>query len=89
MSSQSKPYNLTYFIRLFTVATFADHFFVPSRKKPYKTSYIEHFIRYFDAAVRLLVYSIGQVESLKIKGSAGPTQPKRDRLICYGDMAET
>lgn len=31
-----KPYNLTYFIRLFTVATFADHKSIPSYRKPYK-----------------------------------------------------
>ena len=27
------------------VATFVEHFFVPSCRKPYKTSNMEHFIR--------------------------------------------
>jgi hypothetical protein len=39
-----KPYNLTYFIRLSAVATFADHKSVPFNRKPYKMFYIAFFI---------------------------------------------
>ena len=41
----AKPYNLTYFIRLFAIATFRDPFFVNSHAKPYKMFYIGSFIR--------------------------------------------
>ncbi len=44
MSVKWKPYNLTYFIRLFAVATLRDPFFIPSHRKPYKMCYIEDFI---------------------------------------------
>ena len=39
-----KPYNLTYFIRLFAVSTFADHKSIPFNRKPYKMFYIGGFI---------------------------------------------
>ena len=39
-----KPYNLTYFIRLFAVATFSAHKYIPSHRKPYKMFYIGSFI---------------------------------------------
>ena len=36
----SKPYNLTYFIRLLAVVTFVSHKSVPFNRKPYKMCYI-------------------------------------------------
>jgi len=36
----SKHYNLTYFIRLFAIATFAGYKYVPFYRKPYKMFYI-------------------------------------------------
>ena len=36
MFIDTKPYNLTYFIRFIAVATFIDHKHVPSYRKPYK-----------------------------------------------------
>ena len=40
-----RPYNLTYFIRLFAVATFADYKITTFNRKPYKMFYIGGFIR--------------------------------------------
>jgi len=45
--SKPKPYNLTYFIRLFAVATFVDHKDVNKYIKPYKMCYIGGFITLF------------------------------------------
>ncbi|GIT97703.1 hypothetical protein TSL1_05240 [Sulfurovum sp. TSL1] len=43
-----KPYNLTYFIRLFAVATFAGYKFSSINRKPYKMFYIGGFIMKLD-----------------------------------------
>ncbi len=40
-----KPYNLTYFIRLFAVATFTGYKISHFNRKPYKTFYMGGFIR--------------------------------------------
>ena len=39
-----KPYNLTYFIRLYAVATFEDHKTVPFNRKPYKIYFDTQYI---------------------------------------------
>ncbi len=39
-----KHYNLTYFITLIAVATFTDHKYTTSHRKPYKMCYIVDFI---------------------------------------------
>jgi len=40
----SKPYNLTCFITFIAVATFVDHKYATSYRKPYKMCYIGGFI---------------------------------------------
>jgi len=55
-----KPYNLTYFIMLFAVATFAEHKSYPFNRKRYKMFYIGMFYNenlYDIKSVKLHAYS--------------------------------